>query len=76
MPEIRFDDFAALRFLAGNDFGPWGPELIVTQRMIDDFAALTGDRGDSDSTGTAHYAGAAGPACPGGNGPAAVLLQP
>jgi acyl dehydratase len=40
---MRFDDFAALQQFAERDFGPWGPELTVTQRMIDEFAALTGD---------------------------------
>lgn len=44
MREIRFDDFTALRALASEDFGPWGPELEVTQAMIDQFAELTDDR--------------------------------
>jgi len=40
---IRFDDLEALRAKAGGDFGPWGPELEVTQAMIQEFAELTGD---------------------------------
>jgi hypothetical protein len=43
MEEIRFDDIAALQERIREDFGPWGPEIHVTQKMIDDFAALTGD---------------------------------
>jgi acyl dehydratase len=44
VPSIRFDDFAALQGFIGEDFGPWGPEIVVTQAMIDSFADLTGDR--------------------------------
>lgn len=44
MPQVRFDDFPALQQLLGQDFGPWGQELTVTQAMIDCFADLTGDR--------------------------------
>ena len=44
MPQVRFDDFPALQQLLGQEFGPWGPELVVTQAMIDRFADLTGDR--------------------------------
>lgn len=43
MAEIRFDDFAALAQWCERDFGPWGPQVIVTQAMIDAFAELTGD---------------------------------
>ena len=43
MKTIRFDDVAALRAEVGGEFGPWGPEIVVTQEMIDAFAALTGD---------------------------------
>lgn len=44
MPQLRFDDFAALEAFAQNDYGPWGPRLDITQAMIDRFAELTGDR--------------------------------
>lgn len=44
MPQVRFDDFPALQQLLGEDFGPWGAELTMTQVMIDQFAELTGDR--------------------------------
>ena len=44
MTEVRFDDVEALRGAIREDFGPWGPELEVTQEMIDRFADLTGDR--------------------------------
>jgi acyl dehydratase len=44
MPEIRFDDFAALNEYAQHDYGDWGPRLQVSQAMIDRFAELTGDR--------------------------------
>jgi acyl dehydratase len=43
MPEIRFDDFAALHEYSQRDYGNWGPRLEVTQAMIDRFAELTGD---------------------------------
>jgi acyl dehydratase len=42
--EIRFDDIEGLRAAIGAEFGPWGPELTVSQEMIDGFAELTGDR--------------------------------
>lgn len=44
MEEIRFDDIDGLRAKVGQEFGPWGPEITVTQEMIDRFAELTGDR--------------------------------
>lgn len=44
MQEIRFDDVAALEATISEDFGPWGPEVEVTQEMINQFAELTGDR--------------------------------
>jgi acyl dehydratase len=42
--EIRFDDIEGLQAAASEEFGPFGPELLVTQEMIDAFANLTGDR--------------------------------
>jgi acyl dehydratase len=44
MTEMRFDDIDALNGAATEEFGEWGPELTVTQEMIDQFAELTGDR--------------------------------
>ena len=43
METIRFDDVDALNASASAQFGDWGPEVTVTQEMIDQFAALTGD---------------------------------
>ncbi len=43
MEEIRFDDTTALEKKVSEEYGPFGGELEVTQRMIDDFAELTGD---------------------------------
>lgn len=44
METIRFDDVDALDAAASDQFGEWGPEVTVTQEMIDQFAELTGDR--------------------------------
>ncbi len=44
MEEIRFDDIDRLRARISDEFGSWGPELEVTQDMINKFADLTGDR--------------------------------
>ena len=43
MREISYDDIEGLRSLVSDDFGEWGPELEITQELIDDFAELTGD---------------------------------
>ena len=43
MQDIRFDDIDALRAKVSDAFGPWGPEVEVTQDMINKFADLTGD---------------------------------
>ena len=43
MQEIRFDDIEALKKKVSDEFGPWGPEVEVTQEMINKFADLTGD---------------------------------
>jgi hypothetical protein len=43
MEEIRFDDIDGLRRKITDTFGPWGPEIRVTQEMINRFAELTGD---------------------------------
>jgi hypothetical protein len=42
--QIRFDDVSSLRAMIKDEYGPWGPELEITQAMIDEFADLTGDR--------------------------------
>jgi hypothetical protein len=43
MQDIRFDDIEGLRAKISEEFGPWGPEVAVTQDMINKFAELTGD---------------------------------
>ena len=43
MEQIRFDDVEALRKKISAEFGPWSDEFEVTQKIIDDFAELTGD---------------------------------
>jgi hypothetical protein len=43
MEKIRFDDIEALRAKVSDAFGPFGAELEVSQKMIDQFAELTGD---------------------------------
>src|SRR5438105_11819722 len=43
MEQIRFDDIEQLRSKISDAFGPFGPELTVTQDMINRFAELTGD---------------------------------
>jgi acyl dehydratase len=43
MQEIRFDDIEGLRAKVSDQYGDWGPEVEVTQAMIDKFAELTGD---------------------------------
>jgi acyl dehydratase len=40
---IRFDDIDGFNALASTEWGEWGPELEVTQDMINAFAELTGD---------------------------------
>jgi acyl dehydratase len=44
MKEIRFDDVAALTSQIRDEYSDWGPEMQVTQEMINQFAELTGDR--------------------------------
>ena len=43
MRQIRFDDIDSLREMISAEFGPWGAELEITQKLIDEFAELTGD---------------------------------
>jgi hypothetical protein len=43
MNQISFDNIDGLNAAASDDFGPWGPPVKVTQDMVDEFAALTGD---------------------------------
>jgi acyl dehydratase len=42
--EFRFDDVDGMNAAASEEFGAWGPEIEVTQDMINAFAELTGDR--------------------------------
>ena len=43
MESIRFDDIDKLKTKVSDTFGPFGPEVPVTQEMINKFAELTGD---------------------------------
>ena len=43
MKEIRFDDVACLTSQIRDEYSDWGPEMQVTQQMINQFADLTGD---------------------------------
>lgn len=40
---VDFDDLEALNARASDEYGPWGPEVEVTQELIDRFAELTDD---------------------------------
>lgn len=42
--EFQFDDVDAMNAAASDEYGAWGPEIEVTQVMINGFAELTGDR--------------------------------
>ncbi|MEX1217440.1 MAG: MaoC family dehydratase [Acidimicrobiales bacterium] len=44
MAEVQFDDIDGINALASEEFGEWGNSLEVSQKMINDFAELTGDR--------------------------------
>lgn len=41
--QVAFDDIETLRRHISEEFGPWGPEIEVSQQKIDQFAELTGD---------------------------------
>lgn len=43
MKQYRFDDIETLQEIVSEEFGQWGPELEVTQDMINRFAELSGD---------------------------------
>ncbi len=43
MDEIAFDDINGLNASASDDWSDWGPEVEVTQEMVNGFADLTGD---------------------------------
>jgi acyl dehydratase len=43
MESIAFDNIEALRRKVSDEFGGWGPEVEITQAMINTFAELTGD---------------------------------
>lgn len=42
--EFQFDDVDGMNAAASDEYGDWGPEIEVTQQMINGFAELTGDR--------------------------------
>jgi len=44
MEKIQFDDIETLQSKVSDEFGPLGGAIEVTQKMIDDFAEMTGDR--------------------------------
>lgn len=44
MEKIQFDDIEKLQSKVSEEFGPFGGEVEVSQKVIDDFAELTGDR--------------------------------
>jgi acyl dehydratase len=43
MERIAFDDIEKLQSRVSDQFGNWGPEVEITQEMINAFAELTGD---------------------------------
>jgi len=43
MEKIPFDDIAALSARVSEEFGSFGAEVQVTQKMINEFAEITGD---------------------------------
>jgi acyl dehydratase len=43
MEEIRFDDIAALQKHISEEFSPFGGEIEISQKMINEFADVTGD---------------------------------
>jgi acyl dehydratase len=42
-PTIRFDDIDGLRAQIRDEYGEWGPEVTMSQDVIDRFADLTDD---------------------------------
>jgi acyl dehydratase len=44
MATIRFDDVAGLTAEVTQEYGPWGPEVEISQSLIEAFAELSGDR--------------------------------
>lgn len=43
IPTVEISNTDALRSHISDDFGAWGPEVLVTQEMINQFAEITGD---------------------------------
>ena len=43
MTEIRFDDQAALESKISDEWGPFGPEMEISQELINQFADITSD---------------------------------
>lgn len=43
LPQIDCKDLAAMRALVSDDYSDWSNDIVVTQDLIDQFAALSGD---------------------------------
>ena len=43
MERYKYDDIEGLQGLVSEEFGPWSREVRITQELVDQFAALTGD---------------------------------
>jgi acyl dehydratase len=43
MQHYRFDDIESLQHIVSEECGDWGAQVEITQSMIDQFAALSGD---------------------------------
>lgn len=43
MQQFKYDDIAGLQTLISETFGGWSNELEVSQKLINDFADMTGD---------------------------------
>lgn len=43
MKQYHYGDVEGLQEQVSEEFGPWSSEVEITQQLIDDFAALSGD---------------------------------
>jgi len=43
MKQFKYDDINGLQSLISEDFGAWSPPIDISQKLINDFAELTGD---------------------------------
>lgn len=43
MKTVRYDDIETLTGFVSDDHGDWGPEVEITQAMVDRFADMTND---------------------------------